>query len=129
MGEHGGEKHKIKGFTFVWKIVFGCSVFSMRVVFFVEHISQLKMEVWIFRGDLFPAPVNPIRNDIKSLITTPFIQIFCERNGHSTNATSDIEHPFIGFEPAKFSEIPEKLLPCALKIVLSTNKELSLRRG
>ena len=129
MGEYGGEKCEIKGFICVWEMVFGRSVFSIRVVFFVEHISQLKMEVWIFRADLFPAPVNAIGDDIKSLITTPFIQIFCEGNGHPTNATSDIEYSLIGLEPTEFSEIPEKLLPTALKIVLATNKELSLRRS
>ena len=77
MGEYGGEKDEIKGFPFVREMVFGCSVSSMGIIFLVEHISQMKTEVGIFGGDLFPTPVNPIGNDIKSLVAPVFIQVRC----------------------------------------------------
>jgi hypothetical protein len=35
----------------------------------------------------------------------------------------------MGFEPAKFYEIPEKLLPDALEIGVATDEERSLGRG
>ena len=85
------------------------------------------MEVGKPRGYVLFTPFDLGLGDIKTVITSRFVQISRQWNGHAADAAADLQYPFIGLQPSDRSEIAPELPADLVKIAVSHRHQRSRR--
>src|SRR6185295_6333048 len=105
----GRQKYEIERVVLVRKPKLGSSPGSSGVVLPVPDIRQLKSKVRILSGDLFPAPLNALGNDVEAIITSVRREISRERDRDPANTASNVQDVLVRFQVDELLEVLREL--------------------
>lgn len=118
MCEHGGEENEIEGFVFEGEPVFRGFVLAFGVVALAMHVGLLELEGGEFRGDAFGAPVDPIGDDIDSLVASLF-DVPGQRDRHAANAAAYIQNLVCWLQSSLADEVLQKFIADHFEIAIA----------